>query len=66
MTKTLTATYDDPTALINVVDDLINDGLEREKIFSDKEEKFVKVIIPDEIEPEISAILKRHHPTSLH
>ncbi|HRP98002.1 MAG TPA: hypothetical protein PL143_17320 [Rhodocyclaceae bacterium] len=65
MTKTLTATYDDPTALINVVDDLINDGLEREKIFSDKENKFVKVIIPDTIEPEISAILKRHHPTSL-
>lgn len=66
MTKTLTATYDDATALINVVDDLINDGLEREKIYSDKDNKLVKVIIPEVIEPEISAILKRHHPTSLH
>jgi hypothetical protein len=62
MTITITATYEDTPALSNVLDDLINHGLEREKIYRDDDKMQIKVIIPRDIEPEIRAILKRHHP----
>lgn len=66
MTKTLTATYADRSTLANVFDDLINDGLPRETIYRDEDAMQVKVMIPETIEPEVSAILTRHHPTELH
>lgn len=66
MTKTLTATYEDRTALASVFDDLINDGLPRETIYRDEDMLQVKVMIPEAIEPEVQAILSRHHPKSLH
>jgi hypothetical protein len=62
MTITITATYEDTAALSNVLDDLINHGLEREKIYRDDDKMQIKVIIPRDIEPEIRTILKRHHP----
>jgi hypothetical protein len=51
MTKTLTATYESKAALANAVDDLINDGLPRESIYSDEKAMQVKVLIPDAAEP---------------
>lgn len=66
MLKTITATYEDETALASVFDDLINDGLPRESIFRDEDMLLVKVMIPDTIEPEVQAILSRHHPKDLH
>lgn len=66
MSKTLTATYEDLAALASVFDDLINDGLPRETLYRDEDALQVKVMIPDTIEREISAILTRHHPKSLH
>jgi hypothetical protein len=66
MTKTLTATYESKAALANAVDDLINDGLPRESIYSDEKAMQVKVLIPDAAEPEISSILARHNPNETH
>lgn len=66
MTKTITATYEDEKALASVFDDLINDGLPRETIYRDEDMLQVKVMIPETIEPEIQAILNRHHPKELH
>ncbi len=66
MTRTITATYENRDALANVFDELINDGLDREKIYLDDDHLQVKVMIPNAIEPEISSILKRHHPTEMH
>jgi len=65
MTRTLTATYGNTTALANVVDELVNGGLERDKIYRDEDKKQVKVIIPDAIEPGITEILRRHDPVEL-
>lgn len=62
MQKTITATYDNKTALTNVVDDLVNDGLPREKIFADEDRLEVKVIVPTVTEPGITQLLKRHDP----
>lgn len=66
MTKTLTATYEDRAAVASVFDDLINDGLPRETIYRDEDALQVKVMIPETIEREVSAILTRHHPKELH
>jgi len=60
--KTITATYDSETTLANVVDDLVNHGLPREKVFSDNASLQVKVMVPETSEPEIDEILKRHSP----
>lgn len=65
MLKTNTATYDSKDTLANVVDDLINDGIPREQIFSDESTLEVKVTIPLTSEPEVSKILRRHNPLRL-
>lgn len=65
MTTTITATYSNTTALANVVDELVNDGLPREKVYSDEEKKQIKVIVHDAIEGSVTEVLKRHHPTQL-
>jgi len=62
MVKTLFAAYDETDAVKNVFDELINHGIDREKIFADEKAKEVRVMIPDEIESEINEILNRHHP----
>lgn len=66
MMKTITATFDNKAALANVVDDLINDGLPSERIYSDDQAMLVKVMVSDSTESEVSAILTRHHPKELH
>lgn len=65
MFKTITATYDSETALSNVVDDLINDGLPREKVFRDDKMMQIKVMVPEASESGINEILKRHGPIKI-
>ncbi|MDO9600123.1 MAG: hypothetical protein Q7J47_20590 [Azoarcus sp.] len=65
MFKTITATYDNKTALSNVFDDLINDGLPREKIYLDEDVLQVKVIVPIATESGITEILRRHGPSKV-
>lgn len=65
MFKTITATYANKTALTNVVDDLIADGLPREKVYSDENTLEVKVIIPTATESGITEILRRHDPSKV-
>ena len=66
MSKTVTAAYGTPDAARNARDELLADGIDREKIFFDASRAELKVMIPDAIEPEITEILNRHQPTALH
>ena len=65
MFKTITATYDSETTLKNVVDDLVNDGLPREKVFSDDKLLQIKVMVPEVEASGINEILKRHSPIKI-
>jgi hypothetical protein len=47
MFKTITATDASNTTVTNAVDELINDGLPREKIFSDDATMQGKVTVPE-------------------
>ena len=62
MSKTLVSSYESVDAIKNVVDDLINHGIDREHIYIDEESMVVKVMILDQMESGINDILKRHHP----
>ena len=62
MSKTLSSTYKSVDAVKNVVDDLINHGVDREHIYADEALMKVKVMILDQMESGIDEILKRHHP----
>ncbi|MBL4899424.1 MAG: hypothetical protein JKX76_07220 [Colwellia sp.] len=66
MYKTITATYTDKIALINIADELINNNIPRENFYIDKEVSQVKVMMPEYAVPEIMNILNRHHPTEVH
>lgn len=59
---TVTANYDKGDTVVNVLDDLLNHGIEREKIFADEAHHMIKVMVPDVIEQEVCEILNRHHP----
>ena len=65
MTKTLTGKYDSLDKARNALDDLINIGLEREKVFLDRDNTLVKVITPNDIEREVREILDRHQPADV-
>jgi hypothetical protein len=65
MLKTITATYASKTTVVNVVDELINDGLPREKIYSDDAKIQVKVMVPEAEASGIMQILNRHEPTDI-
>jgi len=65
MLKTITATYDSATTVANVVDELINDGLPREKIYSDDTTMQVKVMVPETGVAGMKELLNRHNPTSI-
>jgi hypothetical protein len=65
MLKTITATYDSKTTVANVVDELINDGLPREKIYSDDTTMQVKVMVPETGVAGMKELLNRHSPTSI-
>lgn len=62
MSKTLVSSYESVDAITNVVDDLINHGIDREHIYADEETMEVKVMVLDQMESGINDILNRHHP----
>ena len=62
MVKTLFAAYYESDAVKNVVEDLINHGIERDKIYADEVAHEVMVIIPEIMEQATLEILNRHHP----
>jgi len=65
MTKILSGEYDSIDKARNALDDLINTGLDREKVFLDRDNTLVKVMIPNEIEAEVRDILDRHQPSAV-
>ena len=66
MTKTITGIYDSPEKVINVMEDLLATGIDREKVYVDKENKTqIKVMVPDTIDREITEILERHNPKEI-
>jgi hypothetical protein len=65
MLKTVTATYASKTTVANVVDELINDGIPREEIYSDDATMQVKVMVPETGVSGIKEILIRHEPTEI-
>ncbi len=62
MTTTVTATFSSPDAVHNTLDDLVDIGLSRETIYTNDTEQLVKVIVPNDIMPEVAEIIGRHHP----
>lgn len=65
MLKTITATYDSATTVANVVDDLVNDDIPREKIYRDDAAMQVKVMVPETAVEGIKELLNRHQPTKI-
>ena len=65
MLKTITATYASVTTVANVVDELVNDGIPREKIYSDDATMQVKVMVPETGVSGAKEILNRHGPTNI-
>ena len=62
MAKTITGVYDSVNTVRNAIDDLVSTGIDREKVFAEKDSYQVKVIIPDSAESEVTEILNRHRP----
>ncbi len=65
MFKTITATYASKATVTNVVNELVNDGIPREKIYSDDTTLQVKVMVPETGVAGMKEILNRHEPTSI-
>ena len=65
MFKTVTATYGSATTVANVVDELTNDGIPREKIYSDDAKMQVKVMVPETGVQGVKEILSRHEPSEI-
>jgi len=66
LTKIFSAEYDSLDKARNALDDLINIGLDREKVFLDEDNVLVKVMTPDEIEREVWEVLYRHEPSAIY
>ncbi|MCW8889161.1 MAG: hypothetical protein OQL20_00705 [Sedimenticola sp.] len=62
MTTTITGAFTSMDTIRNTMDELIANGIDREKIFADAENNELKVMVPDDIEFEVTKIIKRHHP----
>ncbi|EPC03088.1 hypothetical protein L861_22525 [Litchfieldella anticariensis FP35 = DSM 16096] len=62
MTQTVTATYDDILKAINAFDELVSEGIDREKLFLDRETNQLKVIVPEDVQRQVESILERHEP----
>lgn len=65
MFSAITATYASKTAVENVVNELVGDGIPREKIYSDDTAMLVKVTVPETGVSGMKEILNRHEPTSV-
>jgi hypothetical protein len=62
MTITVTAKYSSTDAVHNTLEHLVDIGLSRETIYASDQEQLVKVIVPDDIMPEVSEVIDRHRP----
>lgn len=65
MPKIITGVYDDMGKIRNAVDELVSDGVEREKIYVDEDNKKLLVTVAPETERTVTEILQRHEPTEL-
>lgn len=65
MTQTITAAYADISAARNAVDELISAGFEHEKVFLDREQCQVKVMVPESAHAEVEEMLRRHAPNEV-
>lgn len=65
MFTTITATYASKATVTNVVNELVNDGIPSEKIYSDDTKLQVKVMVPESGVAGMKEILNRHEPTSI-
>ncbi|MFV8836258.1 hypothetical protein [Aquisalimonas sp.] len=65
MTQAVTAAYESVEAARNVVDELIADGFDQEKVYLDRDTCQVKVMTPDRGLREVEEILGRHRPRKL-
>jgi hypothetical protein len=65
MTVTITGTYESAAQARNAGDDLVNTGIDQEKVFVDEDNKQVKVMVSAAIAAEIKEILNRHKPTQV-
>jgi len=62
MSTTVTMSYDSLNSLKNAVDDLIGVGIPQEQFHVIKDDLQIKVITPEDSEPEIRELLGRHNP----
>lgn len=62
MTMTISAEFESADTLRNVKEDLVATGIEQERIYVDKDQRLVKVIVSDASESEITEIFERHQP----
>ncbi|WP_428605048.1 hypothetical protein [Sedimenticola sp.] len=65
MTTTITGAFTSMDTIRNTMDDLIASGIDREKMFADSEHTELMVMIPDDIEREVTEIIQRHKPVEL-
>jgi hypothetical protein len=65
MFTTITATYSSKATVTNVVNELVNDGIPSEKIYSDDPTLQVKVMVPESGVTGMKEILNRHEPTNI-
>lgn len=62
MVQAVTAVYESVDAAENVIDELVADGFDKEKVFLDRDNRQVKVMTPDSGRREVEEILGRHGP----
>lgn len=65
MTQTVTATYGNILKAVNAFDELVSEGIDREKLFLDRETYQLKVIIPEDVQRQVESILERHEPEKM-
>ena len=66
MTEAVVATYKDDKTVRNVEDDLLSTGIPNEKIKVDRDNRKVRVMVPEATKSEIMEILNRHEPAEIH
>ncbi|AKH20786.1 hypothetical protein [Sedimenticola thiotaurini] len=62
MTTTITSTFTSMETIRNTMEDLLANGIEREKMFADDAHTELKIMIPDDIQNEVIEIIQRHKP----
>ncbi|MCW8903623.1 MULTISPECIES: hypothetical protein [Sedimenticola] len=65
MTTTITGAFTSMDTIRNTMEDLLANGIDREKMFADSEHTELKVMIPDDIENEVLEIIQRHKPVEM-